>query len=81
MDKGAGLTESTQCVGEQLKEEKYAVLRNVNRNAGVLWYSENKWLRKEENMEFINVFIKYERFKVRIEKLKEGCQEKNKLEQ
>lgn len=67
--------------GEQLKEEKYAVLRNVNRNAGVLWYSENKWLRKEENMEFINVFIKYERFKAHIEKLKEGRQEKNKLEQ
>lgn len=67
--------------GEQLKEEKYGVLRNVNRNAGVLWYSENKWLRKEENMEFINVFIKYERFKARIEKLKEGRQEKNKLEQ
>lgn len=60
--------------GEQLKEEKYGVLRNVNRNAGVLWYSENKWLRKEENME-------YERFKARIEKLKEGRQEKNKLEQ
>lgn len=60
--------------GEQLKEEKYGVLRNVNRNAGVLWYSENKWLRKEENME-------YESFKARIEKLKEGRQEKNKLEQ